>query len=250
MPLPDGPGGTGVDPQLPAHLGGVGQPQQPAGSSPPGGLEQGAHLLPLQGRQELVGVGQHHRNPTRGRDPGGLHLGAHPAGPDTGTHPGGVGHQLREVTDPGYQPGPGFSRVCGVEAVHVAQDHQRIGPHQVGGQRRQAVVVAEPDLPGRDGVVLVDHGNRPQPEQPRNRVQGVPVAAPVLQVTGGQQHLRHHLVVGRESLRVTPDQDALADRGRRLLSLEILGSRREPQRSQRRRDGPGGHQHQPFVARL
>ena len=140
--------------------------------------------------------------------------------------------------------------MCGVEAVHVAQDHQRIGPHQVGGQRRQAVVVAEPDLPGRDGVVLVDHGNRPQPEQPRNRVQGVPVAAPVLQVTGGQQHLRHHLVVGRESLRVTPDQDALADRGRRLLGLEILGSRREPQRSQRRRDGPGGHQHQPFVARL
>ena len=48
------------------------------------------------------------------------------------------------------------ARVAGVESVHIGQQDQQVGVDQRGHQRGEAVVVAEADLLGGDGVVLVD----------------------------------------------------------------------------------------------
>ena len=48
------------------------------------------------------------------------------------------------------------------EARLVGEDHQRVGFDQIGDQRAERVVVAEPDLVDRDGVVLVDDRDHAQ----------------------------------------------------------------------------------------
>ena len=53
-----------------------------------------------------------------------------------------------------------------VQPVDVGQQHQRVGVHEVRDQRREPVVVAEPDLVGGDGVVLVDDRHDAELEQP------------------------------------------------------------------------------------
>ena len=66
------------------------------------------------------------------------------------------------------------ARVGGVEARGVGQDHQDVGLDQVRDQRGQRVVVADADLVGHDGVVLVDDrddAEREQRPQRRSRVQ-------------------------------------------------------------------------------
>ena len=47
-------------------------------------------------------------------------------------------------------------RIGRVEALLVGEQHQHVGFDQVGDQRAERVVVAEADLVGGDGVVLVD----------------------------------------------------------------------------------------------
>jgi hypothetical protein len=52
-----------------------------------------------------------------------------------------------------------LARVRIVEAGLVGEDHERVGFDQVGDQGAEGVVVAELDLVGHHGVVLVDHRN-------------------------------------------------------------------------------------------
>ena len=56
--------------------------------------------------------------------------------------------------------------VAVVDAVDVGQKHQHVGLGDVRDQRGQPVVVAEPDLLGGHGVVLVDDRQRAEREQP------------------------------------------------------------------------------------
>ena len=89
----------------------------------------------------------------------------------------------------GEQPGPGLPGVAVVQAVDVGQEHERVGADQVGDQRGQPVVVAEPDLLGGDGVVLVDHRQHAQGQQALQGGLGVAVVGPPHDVVGGEQHL-------------------------------------------------------------
>ena len=62
-------------------------------------------------------------------------------------------------------------------------------PTSCADERGEPVVVAEADLVGRDGVVLVDDREDAQAEQPLHRAARVRAVHRVLEVARGQQHL-------------------------------------------------------------
>ena len=97
---------------------------------------------------------------------------------------------------PAWLPGAAGRPV--IERVHVGEQHQAVGVHEVGDERGEAVVVAEPDLVGRDGVVLVDDGHDAELEQPVEGAAGVRVVRAPGHVVGGEQHLPHGEPVGTE----------------------------------------------------
>ncbi len=134
-------------------------------------------------------------------------------------------------------------RVAGVERVHVRQQQQRVGLDQRGDQRGQPVVVAEPDLVGGDGVVLVDDRYRAEVEQPAQRPVRVAVVHPPGDVVDGQQHLPDGEPVAGERLRVRLHQQSLADARRGLLGGQVARPLAEPQRCQTGGDGAGGDEH-------
>jgi hypothetical protein len=59
----------------------------------------------------------------------------------------------------------GAARIGVVQPGLVGEQDQRVGFDEVGDQRAQGVVVAEPDLVGDHRVVLVDHRDHAEPEQ-------------------------------------------------------------------------------------
>ncbi len=65
--------------------------------------------------------------------------------------------------------------VAVVEGVDVGEQDHRVGVGQMGDQRGEAVVVAEADLVGGHGVVLVDDRDDAQLQQPRQGALGVAV---------------------------------------------------------------------------
>ena len=134
-------------------------------------------------------------------------------------------------------------RVTGVEAVHVAEQDQCVGMHQVRDQRGQPVVVAEPDLVGRDRVVLVDHRHDAELEQPPEGLVSVAVVTVPGDVVDGEQHLTDLEAVPPEAMRVVPHQQALTHRRRRLLGGEILRTRLQAERGQAGRDRARGDEH-------
>ena len=119
-------------------------------------------------RGGVLGGGQHDRDGGRGGDPGRLDLGHHAAGADRRAAPGRRRRRpdRRRRARPSIRRAPGSRRVRGVEAVDVAEQDQRVGVDQMGDQGRQPVVVAEADLVGGDGVVLVDDRDDAELQQP------------------------------------------------------------------------------------
>ena len=76
------------------------------------------------------------------------------------------------------------------QAVGVGQQDQQAGVEQHRHLGGEEVVVAEGDLVGRGGVVLVDHRHHAPLEQAPQRLARVQVVAARGDVGGGQQHLR------------------------------------------------------------
>ncbi len=136
------------------------------------------------------------------------------------------------------------TRIGGIEAVDVGQQDQLVGLCHLGDPRREAIVVAETDLGGRHGVVLVDHRNAAETEQ---RVQGgarVEVAAAVLGVVQRQQQLRGGQALGGERLAPGLGQADLADSGGGLLLFQAEPSLVQAERASGERDGTGrDHDH-------
>ncbi len=62
-----------------------------------------------------------------------------------------------------------------VKARAIGQDDQQVGLHQINHQPRQGVVVAEADLVGGHGVVLVHHRHDAEPQQGTQGAAGVQV---------------------------------------------------------------------------
>ena len=67
--------------------------------------------------------------------------------------------------------------IGGEQPGGVGEQHEQVGAHEVRHQRGEPVVVAVADLVVGDGVVLVDHRDDPEVEQPAQRLAGVQVLA-------------------------------------------------------------------------
>ena len=176
---------------------------------------------------------------------GSQHLGQHAAGADAAAGAAGHGFQrgvarLRVRDELGVGV---LARVRIVQAALVGQDDQRVGFDQVGDQRAQRIVVAQPDLVGDDGVVLVDDGHHAQAQQREQRAAGVQVAVAVGQVFVGEQDLRGAQAVFREGGLIRLAQAHLAHGGG---GLQLVHHRRTLAPAQSRhafRDRAAGHQH-------
>ncbi len=145
--------------------------------------------------------------------------------------------QLCHRRDFGDEARLGTARLARVEAVDVGEQHERVGLHEVGDQRGEAIVVAEADLVGGDGVVLVHDRNDAEREQPLEGAVGVAVMAAAVQVVSREQHLADPEPVPREGHRVPLGEQQLADAGSRLLGRQVARAGLEPQRPDAGSDG-------------
>ena len=139
--------------------------------------------------------------------------------------------------------GRAAARVTVVHAVHVGEQDERFRVRDVGDERGQPVVVAEPDLVGGDRVVLVDHREHTKLEQPVQGALGVAVVGPAHQVIRAEQDLTGADAVLGEGRGVPGDEQALADAGRGLLGGQVARPPGQAQRDQAGRDRPGGDQY-------
>ena len=126
------------------------------------------------------------------------------------------------------------SRVLRVEPGLVGEQDQQPRLEHDRHLRRQEVVVAEGDLVGCRGVVLVHDRDHAPVEQPAQRLAGVQVVGPELEIGGGQQDLRRADVALRQALLVGPEEASLPDR---RGGLELVDRR-----------GPGRQLHHPHPA--
>ena len=136
----------------------------------------------------------------------------------------------------GDQPAPVGGRVGVVQAVHVTEQHEQVCMHEVSDQRSQSVVVAEPDLAGGDGVVLVHDRQYPELEELGKCLVGVAVVTAPGHVVRGEQHLSGHDPVGGELIGVAVDEQALADCRGCLLGWQRPGAALQAEWRQSRRD--------------
>lgn len=111
---------------------------------------------------------------------------------------------------------------------------------QVGDEGGEPVVVAEPDLVGGDGVVLVDDRQGAHGQQLVERAVGVAVVGAAADVVGGEQHLADADAVPGEGGGVAGDQQALADAGGGLLPGQVAGAARQAERREPGGDRAGG----------
>ena len=140
----------------------------------------------------------------------------------------------------------GAPGILGEQTGGVGQQHQQLGPDQVGHQGGQPVVVAEPDLLVGHGVVLVDHRDHAQLEQAGEGLAGVEVLAPVDEVERGQQDLAGGQAVPLERVAPHLHQPVLADGGHRLEGGQVRGPGLvRGQGAPSGGDGPRGHHHHP-----
>ena len=113
---------------------------------------------------------------------------------------------------------------------------------EVGRHRRELVIVAELDFGNTDGVVLVDDGQRAVLEQGHDRVAGVEVAWPAVEIRCREQDLGGRDGVGREALLVELHERRLADGRARLEVRQVGGPAGQLELADPRANRPGSHQ--------
>jgi hypothetical protein len=217
--LGDGPDRSVVEEQDPLGLGRVGQPKLPGRPAPGGGMEEGADGLPRQGLVDVVRRCEHDGDAGAGGDPSRVELGPHAAGADpapTGSAEPDPAQVVGE-RNLGDQVAASLGRRSVVQSVDVAEQDQQVGVDEVRDERREPVVVPEPDLAGGDGVVLVDDRQDAELEQLGEGLVGVAVVAAARDVIHGEEDLPGDDPVSGQLLGVPVDQQPLADGGRRLL---------------------------------
>ena len=101
----------------------------------------------------------------------------------------GVDLQRVNVLDDIQTTGVRGIRMSGVKGVDVRQQHEGLSAHQLSHQGSESVVVAELDLPGGNGVVLVDDWHDSQLEQGVQGRPGISIGGGADQVIDGQQYL-------------------------------------------------------------
>ncbi len=207
----------------------AGDPLFPRGQRGGGGQDQAGAGAVQHGRQRMVGQARSDDGCATGRggDLGSRQLGRHAAGADPGLGVGAGRHGQnvgRQALDQRQVTGVRIAtRIGGVEAVHVGQQDQQIGPAELRRARGQAVVVAVSDLFGGDGVILIDDWDDAVSQQSLQRGAAVEPAAPPFGVVAGQQHLSRHQTVGRKGLFPGVHQQGLAHGGGGLFVLKAAG---------------------------
>ena len=98
----------------------------------------------------------------------------------------------------------GPAGIAGQQTGGVGQKHQQVGPHQMGDEGTEPVVVAEADLLVGHRIVLVDHRHHTEVEQAAERLAGVEVLAAVDEVERGQQDLPGDQPAPTRGRRTTP----------------------------------------------
>ena len=174
-------------------LGGVRQPEQPRRLAPTGRHEQRPHRGVVAQRP----VGQSGRgeqrqgSPRRWRWPP-----PRPSWPSRRSRPRTRSRRRRLPRGRqrcgrrrGGSPRSGWRTV--IQAVDIGEQNEGVRGHQVGNQGSEPVVVAEPDLAGRHGVVLVDHRDDPEVQQPVQRAPRVAIVGPPGHILDGEQDLSH-----------------------------------------------------------
>ena len=86
-------------------------------------------------------------------------------------------------------------------------------------------------------------GTTPSPKQALEGALGVAVGLAPHDVVGGEQDLPHRAAVAGEGLGVGAGEVQLPDTRGGLLRREVPRPARQPERTQARRDRPGGHEH-------
>src|SRR3954468_8109566 len=113
----------------------------------PQGVEPGADRLAAEARRDVPGGGEQDSCAGVGGVPGGGDLGGRSPGPDAGADRADDDPveriPVRNVVD---ADGARLLWRPRVEGVHVAQQHEQVGPDQRRDERGQPVVVAEADL--------------------------------------------------------------------------------------------------------
>ena len=104
-------------------------------------------------------------------------------------------------------------RVGGIETIGIGQQHQQPRLEQDRDLGGEEVVVAEGDLVGGGGVVLVDDRDHAPIDQPPQGLAGVEVVGASGDVGGGEQDLRGASAVLGEAALIGAEEIALADRG-------------------------------------
>ena len=137
-----------------------------------------------------------------------------------------------------------------VEPVDVGQQDQQPRLEQQRDLGGEEVVVAEADLVGRGGVVLVDHRHHPPLDQPPQRLAGVEVVGPGGDVGSGQQHLGRAGPVARQAALVSAVEVALPDRRGGLQLVHRPRPHRQLHQPHPPRDRPRGDHHDPLPALL
>jgi hypothetical protein len=108
------------------------------------------------------------------------------------------------------------TRIMGVEAGGIGQDHQQPGGNEVRDNRGEPIVVSESELIDHHGVVLVDNRYNTKAEEAVKGGPSMEVRLAARQDIAGQEYLADHEVVVRERTRVELDELALADGCSRL----------------------------------
>ena len=176
----------------------------------------------------VCAVGDDHVCAAAGHHAGGTQFGGHAAGAEGRTGPIGQRHHLRgdllhQWDELCIRVGVRIGRV---QAVDVAQQHQKVCLDLVGG----------------NGVVLIDDGQGTQLQQAGQGVLEVHAPLGVLHVHAGEQDLRHSVVVGVEQPVVGVHQLTLTHSGTGLLGGGVLGAGRQRQLAHAHADGTGGYQ--------
>ena len=130
-----------------------------------------------------------------------------------------------------------------MQPVDIRQQHKSLGPDQVRDECGEPIVVADPDLVRRHGVVLVDHRQHAEPEQPLQGPLCVAVVRAADHVVCREQHLPDGLAMPAERCTVCLREQQLAHGGGGLLSGEVARPSGQPERREPGGNRSGRHQH-------
>src|SRR5687767_8994865 len=97
-------------------------------------------------------------------------------------------------------------------------------------QRSESIIVTESDLVRGNRVVLIDNRHHTEFQQPAEGPIRVAIVRVARYVVGGEQDLSDVKPVRVEQLRVVAHEQALTDRGSRLLGGEVTRAGLESER--------------------